>query len=76
MTDPYAPSDNWASVTFKPAPGYDVPAVTVHGSVQYISQALGVQDNDEGKVSKMYEGVLLVDAHLKKRYKEENPGKA
>lgn len=73
MTDPHAPSDNWVSVTFKPAPGYDVPAVTVHGSVQYVSQALGVTDNDEGKVSKMYKGVLAVDAHIKQKYAESNP---
>lgn len=65
--------DNWVSFQFQPAPGFDVPKLTVHGSPEFVAEKFAV-DNFNGKVSQLLSRAIEVDAHFKKLWSGE--GKA
>ena len=66
--------DNWVSISFNSATGYDRIGATVHGTPQFVAEAFGIEDFD-GRISTLMKRAILVDSVFKKWYAGDS-GKA
>lgn len=59
--------DNWVSLSFNSATGYDRIGATVHGTPQFVAEAFGIE-NFDGRISTLMKRAILVDSVFKKWY--------